>query len=132
MKGNIRLSRVTSNQEPYNYASITIEDEISGIEFLKIDMCFEELGKFVAGTTGEMNFQTRGINNIGKTRETKRETIPIPENFFGQFTDIEAKELIKSYEVDGWVGSTYDLNNQRKTVKENGKTGRLVSFTRYI
>ena len=130
MNGKITISRIQSNQEDYLPISIEIEDDDAGIKFLKIKM---SLNNFANAITGmgytDCKIELNGLEKVGKRREIKHEIVPIPENKrFRKKSELELAEFLKPFEIDGWEGSQYDLNNSKNLVPNGCK----VLFVRWV
>ena len=75
LKGNITISRVTSNVEE-NHVGIRIEDDLSGAILLDIKMSFESFGNAVTGLSMQDIEYTLGrVDLSGKRREVKRKVL---------------------------------------------------------
>lgn len=116
LKGHVTISRPHGDQ--CNYINIEIVDKLSGIQFVE---CHIEYADFAEAITGlghtDCNFILRGLDGVGKTRETKSEKVFVPCTTFGGERKEAAAKAIAKYEVDGWVGRVRDATNQHRITK---------------
>ena len=129
-KGNITLSRYDSNYEDTHPIHLKVEDKDSGTQFIDIGMTLKDFAFLITGMGYiDCQFELRGLDVVGKKREHKKESVSLPPGMFLP-TKEQAKELIKPFEVDGWIGSIDDATNHhnRSRVSDNV----LVSFVRFI
>jgi hypothetical protein len=131
MKGKITLGRYQTNYDEPNPIYIQIEDDLSGVTFLKVQLSLENFAKMITGLGYiDCDFELGGLDKVGAKREHKEEIIPVPNNFsFREDTDLIDKYM-KIYEVDGWLGRREDFDNNHNRVK--GKSAFEVNFTRWI
>lgn len=125
MKGHISIGKVTVCGTGEQYMKITVEDELSGIEFLSADMSLEDFAKALTGQ-GFMptEYELRGLENIGK--ECQHKTVLMPHSFDASDEDID--EAIGKHEVDGWIGHREDYKNHH-----NWKDGKVqIRYNRWI
>lgn len=129
MKGKISIHRYQSNVPPYGGVHIEVSDRSSGMEFLKVDMTFEEFGNVMSGLGYvDCEFELRNTNLVGCKRESKEEKIQLRDKEFIIRDESRQNELLAPYEVDGWVARRSDLENHHK-IKNNIVT---VVFTRFV
>lgn len=130
-KGKISISRYTSNQPPYRGISISIEDELSGVHFLEVELTSEQLGDAITGQGSvDCNFKLGGLEYIGMKRENKEEWIEIKKGEFIIQDHKRQEELLAPYEVDGWMAHQRDLENHHNFNQK--KNAIRVSFVRYV
>jgi len=129
-KGNITLSRYDSNYEDTHPIHLKVEDKDSSTQFIDISMTLKDFAFLITGM-GFMDceFEVRGLDRLGKKRENKTEYVPVPKGTFLP-TKEEAKELIKAFEIDGWIGSIDDATNHHN--RSRGSDTVLVGFVRWI
>lgn len=130
-KGRLSIGRINSNMED-DYISIDVEDTNSRTHFLTMKLSLEDMMLALTGCSGiavEMEF--RGLNRLGKVRETKTEFI---QGAIGYKPDAYVIEsLLMSYEVDGWEARRSDFENSKHYVTaKDGTLGWNVVFERYI
>jgi len=142
-KGSVSMSRTRGND--YDKVHITLTDESSGCQVMEAYLPLEEFAKAITGQ-GYVNcdFEIYNTEVIGKKREVKTEAVPVPEN--ERLSEKSEKaELLKPFEVDGWVGRDSDLGNHHNIVyntdsrgkkaglrRENGNIFYWVSFHRFV
>ena len=129
MNGKITISRYNDfrNKEPIH---ITITDEKSGVTFCDIEMSLESFSRAITGLSlQECNISIHNIDRIGMKREMKKEFIKISKGSFG-LSDNEKEELLKPYNIDGWIGSKYDIGNHHNFSHKND--AYKVGFTRWV
>ena len=112
MKGKITISKTSGNRRD-SIITITITDESSGTNFVIAEVGLKDFAEALTGLACvDCEYETRGLNNIGKVRETKTVNITVqigdktwsrsPEN------DAYVKILVAPYEVDGWTAFNLD------------------------
>jgi len=129
-KGHITLSKYSSNFEDDHPIHLKIEDADSSAQFIDIRMTLENFALLLTNMGYiDCQFELRALDVVGKKREHKKESVSLPPGMFLP-TKEQAKELIKPFEVDGWIGSIDDATNHhnRSRVSDNV----LVSFVRFI
>ena len=133
MKGKISLGRYNNANDIPLQIHIRLEDDLSGVEFLSIEMSLENLANLITGMGYlDCEFQLRGLDKVGLTREHKIEIIELPDDFRSYEKDVEEKitNILQYYEVDGWIGRRSDVTNGHNRAK--GKNAQSVSFTRRV
>lgn len=71
LDASVRIGKVMCSREP-DYMTVEIEDALSGIRFLSIDMSMEQFGKVLAGGGSvPVKIEVMGLDNIGKRYEHK-------------------------------------------------------------
>ncbi len=127
LKGSLSISRVYGANE--GWVSITLQDELSGSQCVEIKISPENFGNAVTGAScKECEFEFRP-SVVGMKAEYKEEIIPRPRSYDMECSKLEAAELIKPYEVDGWKGSVTDATNHHRWV---GLDKVKVGFTRHV
>lgn len=133
MKGKITLGRYDNYDEPLPI-HITIKDDLSGIEFIKISMTLENLANLITNRGYiDCDFEFNAIEKVGLTREHKTEIVELPEEIMFISKPENEKVLddaLKPFEVDGWIGRKSDLTNYHNRVKN--KNAFSVSFFRWV
>jgi hypothetical protein len=125
-KGNFRISRDMRS----NRIHIYLEDELSGVTFLAIEMSPEALGKALTNHyTNECEYTLQALGVIGKKEEIKHEIVTMPPG--SRYTDEEKAQAVKPFEVDGWMAKTHVIGNHHYEVE--GKRGSYrVVFIRFV
>lgn len=125
MNGKITIGKVTCCGEPQNnYVSITIEDELSSIEFVTVKMDTKSFGEALLGLGHvPVEFELRGTNKIGKKLEHK--TIEVMITHKGELSPREGDIdiAVSKHEVDGWYGNRDDCKNFHKLIRGEGGEG---------
>ena len=114
---------------------LTITDESSRIQFVYLKMTPDEFARMIsARVTTDLECEVRGLDGVGKIRETKTERVPF-KMFYGG-TDEErvraARQALERFEVDGWKGRVSDLFNGHRIVRDCGRHEQFVTFDRLI
>jgi hypothetical protein len=132
MKGNITIL------VDGNGARIEVEDESSGIQFLKINLSAEQftacLGQ-LANVECDMNI--RGLDLIGKMRETGKHEFKIPAELYNRrYKEREyfyktAQELAQSQLADGWIADSY-FGSQGSFFQKDGEQWARVTIRRWV
>ena len=106
-----------------------IVDKISGLVAFRIEMSIPEFGEMLSSPQNVpcivKHFQS---DNIGKKYEHKSELVPRPE-IGVEDKDKVLEELLKPFEIDGWIGSRDDLTNHHNWVSDNKSK---VTFVRWV
>jgi len=125
--GQLSINRVSGFQD---YVCIRVTDKLSGHDFLELDVDFEEFAKAVTGfSLQKCVFKLRSMNTVGKKREIKHEIVQRPTKYDSQARDDEINGILAPYEIDGWVGSRYDITNHHNWTGDNKVR---VCFRRYV
>lgn len=130
MKGKceIRVSNASGGRLE-NYMHLSIQDERSRVVFLSVDLSYSEFGEIIAGHGKIVDVEYRDLDKIGMKAELKHEIVTVPEFGVWNLSEEQLKELVKDYEVDGWVADYDDLRNHHRSV---GPTKRRVTFRRHV
>lgn len=128
LKGRITISRVNSNIED-GYMKIAVTDDDSGIEFCTVKMTLSDFTNAITGR-GYLSckLSVRGLDKVGTQGVSKVENV---KRLKGQ----SAKDAIKPYEVDGWVGRSEDAENHHRISEYNNTEGYTiyrVAFFRWV
>ncbi len=140
---NVTVTNTNSNDRPYRFICLRVEDERSGYEFLSVELPFEAWGELISGHTdvpavGNVRFNDR----IGKFCEVKMETFVFPRDVewrtrrYGGEGDTPLQPFLDAaapFEIDGWKAS-HDVNSQTHTVKLGEGYGEAftATFRRYL
>lgn len=132
MDGKITISKTTDNRNN-KQIRITIEDDASSINFVEGRMSLEN---FMEALTGlgfvDIDFEVRGLENIGKTREHKTVEIALGDNVgYGEERYTIAIQKAKELEVDGWVSQKY-FNSQSSFFYAGDILFCRAGFVRYV
>jgi len=128
LKGNVTISRATSNVEN-DYIRIVVRDEESGTQFVTVEVSLAEFAQAITGLGAvPCQLDVRGLHNVGKRREVKREVLPALVNAREADALARAEAAIAPLEVDGWRGEAGDylLLSRRK------QGDVTVVFTRFV
>lgn len=128
LTGEFRISR------PYgdgcDYISVEITDKSSGIQFLHTRVKYADFALALTGSGAECEYELRGAENVGKTKEVKHEEVFVPKSDFGK-RRTAAMAAVKALESDGWIGRVSNaLNHHRQVRNEEGGTVYDVTYTR--
>lgn len=105
LQGRLTVNRID------NVMRITVEDNLSGKEVIRVEIDPSEL--MTALTTVALRPCEFRLDTefLGKRREAKSEKISLADFNMYRLTDQEVTQLLKPYEVDGWVARRQDVNN---------------------
>lgn len=139
----IRLSKCTSNRPPYDTMNITVEDKLSGIQFLEVELSIEQFGKLLSGGTFvDAKGEVRGLQNLGKKYEHKRGSVTMPDATYHalvkdtKFSDqkqilgdwLRANAAEEGWHINAYLGSQGSIVNSYET-----KSHTLnFSYYRYV
>lgn len=145
LKGEVTISRWTSNVEPHNGVTIRITDEASLSQFVELRMSVEEFGNAVTGLSSRpCEIEVRGLDKLGLTRQNTTELVWVPNSLPYNWIENETlvRRIVEIHEVNGWrLQNTSDLRNSHKSSKAEDKLwdGAVVpgryysaSFVRWI
>ena len=122
IKAKLGLSRAGMGSD--SYMRMEIEDATSGIRFCELEIGMYDYAFLTTGLHGvSAKCTLRGLEDVGKSVEGKKEIIPRPED-----TPEAIKAALAPYEVDGWKAYPPDLTNYHNSVEG----GQSVSFHRYV
>ena len=130
LKGKLTISRVMSNRED-DYVEIRIEDEVSGVEFVSINLSMEQYGHAVAGTSyQDIEYTARDMDCIGKVKEHEVAKVSIPKEL--GYNRKGAEDYVKAnYQRDGWYLDSY-LGSQNSIVGNGNVYYANISYYRYV
>ena len=131
--GNLTISR-PSYSDGTKVIRITVEDELSGIEFLTVEVGLEQFAEALTGL-GAMDCQLEVYpDQIGKRAERKAEWVPMEITFLldGAAREAAHRVALAPFEVDGWRAIGGRLGNRHYHSKRDGQDGYTVSFVRYV
>lgn len=107
----LRVGAVTGGASD-GYVNFSIEDVISGIEIIGIEMDYATFGKLL-GSNGDVKVdaEMRGLDRIGKKCVQERRSIICTQSFEGvpwsKRRAAQEKWLIENAKEDGWLVSAY-------------------------
>lgn len=132
LKGKISIGRYTSNKAP-DICWITISDEVSGTQFLEIQLTPENLGLALTGLSSlDCQFDLRGSERVGKQREQKTEVVTIypPKN---AKVHQALREASKLFLADGWLPMIND-NSRYEPIEQVSERewSYRVTFVRWV
>jgi len=132
MKGNITILVDGKG------ARIEVEDESSGIRFLKINLSAEQfMTCFGRLANVECDIDVRGLDLIGKTRETGKHEFKIPAELYNRrykerdYFDKTAQELAQSQLTDGWIADSY-FGSHGSFFQKDGEQWARVTIRRWV
>ncbi len=132
MKGNITILVDGKG------ARIEVEDESSGIRFLKINLSAEQFMACLGRLANvECDMDVRGLDLIGKMRETGKFEFKIPAELYNlryeerDYFDKTAQELAQSQLADGWIADSY-FGSQGSFFKKDGEQWARVTIRRWV
>lgn len=126
VKLELTINRTTGGRDE-TPISVRVEDATSGCRMLE---AYFRLDDFMEILTGRAGISADGEYwpdvPVGCTREHKEENVRRPKNYKETPED---DEILKPYEVNGWIGRRDDLHNHHRWVEKNKVR---VSFSRYL
>lgn len=130
LKGKLTISRAMSNRED-DYVEIRIEDEVSGVEFVSINLSMEQYGHAVAGTSYQsIEYTARDMDCIGKVKEREAARVPIPSPL--AYNRQGAEEYVKAnFQREGWILDSY-LGSQNSITGTGVDYYANISYYRYV
>jgi len=130
MKGHIRIGNSHNNFGDPKTIHVVIEDDSSMTQFFEGWMTPEEFARSITGGSGEILFSIHYVDRIGKIREFKTEIVDVPKHWMFEGDIEKSKELLAPFEVDGWMGSVYDLSNHHNLLRDRDAV--KVTFVRFV
>lgn len=125
MKGSISIGRPT----PGDYIEITVEDDMSGVEFLRARVGLIDFAKMMTGLGNvDCEFDLYA-KYVGMKSEMKVIDIPV-QNY--SIAKHEKEVILTPYQVEGWKARESDLGNHHNMKRT--KDGYLCSvmFSRFV
>lgn len=134
MKGTFDIAHYMN--DPNHRVVIRVEDESSGVLFFELTTNKSDLMEAIMGLSSiDCEYELRGLQYIGKIRQHKSVVVPLDVSYWdlrGKSED-ELRAYLKPFEVDGWMGNTYDMKNTNNGVRNKDGTYAIrVSFVRYV
>lgn len=114
--------------------SIYVEDSLSGIRFLEMELSPKQLSKILSRIANvEVNATTKRLDLVGKTHECKRFNFEIPESLYSYNNRDckKLKELADNFLSDGWESDLY-FGSQDSFYQKDGKFYARAIIRRYI
>jgi len=132
MKGNITILVDGAG------AKIEVEDDSSGIRFLKIDLSAEQfmacLGRL---SMVECDINVYGLDRVGKTLEISKHEFKVPDELYelrvdspDEFTQ-EIQELAQDGLMDGWIADSY-FGSKGSFFQKDGEQWARVTIRRWV
>lgn len=130
-KGKITISRPQYGSGKKKI-SIQVEDEIAGIRFLEIEIDYDNFAEAITGLAYiDCEFDVFGLCNVGKKIEHKTELIQSDFKEYGKPSEEYINNILKPYEVDGWIASRYLGSKDSRTHNDNGCIFKF-NFSRWV
>lgn len=106
LKGNIRISRVSSNTRE-DYVEISIQDKLSGITFVEVELSFNAFAEAVLNMGADCLMEVRGLKNVGK--KCIQESFAFHVELSGRYQDREKQAYEQGSKIvpEGWILSSY-------------------------
>lgn len=132
MKGNITILVGSEG------ARIEIEDESSGIRFLKINLSAEKFMACLGRLSNvKCDLDVRNLDLIGKKLEVDKHEFKIPDELYNRryserdYFDNAARELAQSQLSDGWIADSY-FGSQSSFFQKDGEQWARVTIRRWV
>jgi hypothetical protein len=131
-KGQIHIGRINSSQLEEDYIEIEITDEKSHIQFCEVKMSLKDFALAITGRGfSDCEFEVRGTDKIGYTREHKTEEVKLLYKDKYNLTEADYNKTLKPFEKDGWEARRQDLKNHHCIVRGKEDT-YMVNFSRLV
>jgi len=112
---------------------ITVSDGNSGIEFLTIKLGYAEFARALGGGECDATFSTWGIDRIGWHSQSKTERVYFPSGKkLLRAGDIEVREILALFEVEGWSVRSGDIGNMHRRGMEGSRLFYTCVFFRLV
>ena len=87
-----------------------------------------------AHVVSDLECEVRGLDGVGKVRETKTVRVPFQKLYAGteEERSLAAKQAMEPFEVDGWKGRMSDMLNWHRTAKGEDGDAQHVLFERLV
>lgn len=137
----IRAGKVMCSRAD-DYMKIEIEDPISGIQFIEVDLPFTEFGQMLSGSSVNVQAELRGLEFVGMKREYEKAKVTISEDDYNKLTRGTKYEegknrlsewLKTNHAREGWMMDTY-LGSQT-SIQRDYKTCMYIlnfGYFRYV
>jgi len=103
LDGKLSISRPSGSDEPY--IKIAIEDKLSRVEFLEINIPLEEFAEALTGLAlRPVTLKVRSLDKVGKVKEGKSLNFVVKTK--GDRKEY-AEQNAQSHADEGWTASTY-------------------------
>lgn len=133
LKGKLSIGRYangTSNGECF----ITIEDELSGVKFLQLELSAEMLGRAITGLSMvDCEFELKSAALVGMEVQRKSESVVIdmPRHRFEELSFSRA--AAEPFLIDGWKLSMTEHSRLERVGKtDDGRLMIRLDFHRHI
>lgn len=118
LNGHITVSR--SNSHDGDAIHITISDKLSGLQFFDGTMSLEDFGAAVTGLGHcHIEFEARGLQNVGKKCETKELVFPCEEGSIYDKSWAEANA--QKFADEGWTADRHFRSQNSIRKHSDGK-----------
>ena len=137
MDGKITISRMGMSSNPDNNTIILeIEDTLSGLNILRLEMSPEEYGMLVSAAGSRDCTITRPptsytLENMGKTFEGKTVYLPDFDKYKYRDDELAAETEIVRLLADEIMGE-WSINSMGLTSHQNDPRGHRVHLKRYV
>lgn len=106
MKGTITISR-PSYGDGRQKISIQVKDVLSKTRFLEIEIDYDKFAQLITGLSElDCDLTVKGLQNVGKTLETKPFSFPFPDRNYTNGREEAAKEAERLC-PEGWIVDPY-------------------------
>ncbi len=130
-KGKITISRPCSSRED-EIVSLRIYDSKARIEFVEVEIGLANMMQAITGLGNvACEFKTRGLENVGKTIESKTLEFEFESDCKWQDRDTEAYKKACEVAPDGWHPSGYFGSKDSFFYKDNVRYAR-TQMSRWI
>ena len=126
-----RTGTISITRDSTNTLSISVDDETSRTEFLRLELTPEALALALTGLAARPCTFELCAEYVGMRRETKQECVfYTARHRHGSEEEVAAKhEALMPFETDGWRGRLADLGNPRRG---NARDGYTMTFVRFV
>lgn len=127
LEGNLTISRYQNS----DIVSVTVEDELSHTQFLRLETDLTTFAKALFGLGNcDCTFELH-TDYVGLKAEHKTVEIPLPDAV-SSLTGEQRTKFLAEYETDGWMARDSDLENHHNQFVRGKKWFARVTFFRYV
>lgn len=133
-KGRVRCSNSNKDED---YVTLEFEEEVSGINFLNIQMSLKDFGDLLSGYGGvKLKAEIRNVENLGKTFKHEPRSVVLPKEESQRIGALKYDRKDGAYrhylethcQEEGWKLDTY-LGSRESIVHTGG--GTMLNYRVY-
>ena len=129
-----RTGTISITRDSTNTLSISVDDETSRTEFLRLELTPEALALALTGLAARPCTFELHAQHVGKRREYKEERVfYVGRHHHGSEEErTQKQEALMPFETEGWRGNPNDLGNYHNYHRGNKDKGYVVTFVRFV